>query len=116
VRSILLGIFELRRYRRGPLGRAAVVAMVLLPLLYGCVYLVAFWNPYNNLSALPVAVVNQDQPVTASGKQVDVGNQLTTTLVNGKQFDWTVTDAATASSGLDNGTYYMVLTIPSSTM
>ena len=99
MRSILLGIFELRRYRRGPLGRAAVVAMVLLPLLYGCVYLVAFWNPYNNLSALPVAVVNQDQPVTASGKQVDVGNQLTTTLVNGKQFDWTVTDAATASSG-----------------
>ena len=115
MRSILLGIFELRRYRRGPLGRAAVVAMVLLPLLYGCVYLVAFWNPYNNLSALPVAVVNQDQPVTASGKQVDVGNQLTTTLVNGKQFDWTVTDAATASSGLDNGTYYMVRTIPSST-
>ncbi|MEI6624500.1 MAG: YhgE/Pip domain-containing protein, partial [Actinomycetes bacterium] len=113
MRSLLLGVMELRRYRRGPLGRAAVVAMVLLPLLYGCVYLVAFWNPYNNLSSLPVALVNQDQPVTAAGQPVNVGQQLTNSLVSGKQFDWTVTDASSAASGLAAGTYYMVLTVPS---
>ena len=77
MRVLELASLELRRYRRGKLGRAAVVAMILLPLLYGTVYLVAFWNPYNNLDRTPAVIVNEDVPTTTGqGQEINAGAQL----------------------------------------
>ncbi len=112
MRGLLLAGLELRRYHRGHLARAAVVAIVLLPLLYGTVYLAAFWNPYENLSTLPVALVNQDQPAQANGKTIDAGAQLQQTLTSGKDFDWNVASESAAKEGLSDGTYYFELVIP----
>lgn len=118
MRVLRLAALELRRYRRGHLARAAVIAIILLPLLYGTVYLAAFWNPYNNLSGLPVALVNQDVPVTGPsqdgrpGEQIAAGQQLQDTLLQGKDFDWHVVTAEEADAGLENGSYYFELTVP----
>ena len=38
-----------------------VVAVILLPLIYSITYLEGFWDPYNNLGNIKVAVVNEDQ-------------------------------------------------------
>ena len=51
---------ELRRFRRGRLPRLAVAAMLLVPLLYGALYLWAFWSPTGAPRRLPVALVNAD--------------------------------------------------------
>ncbi len=112
MRTFMLSALELRKYRRGDLARAAIVALILLPLLYGTVYLIAFWNPYNNLSNVPAAIVNQDQPATANGQTVNAGQQLTTNLKQSQSLSWTQTDAASARAGLENGDYYYVITIP----
>lgn len=112
VRDLLIAALELRRYRRGHLARAAVIAIVLLPLLYGTVYLAAFWNPYDSLSTLPVALVNNDKPAEANGKTIDAGAQLEQTLIDGNNFDWTVTDRAQADKGMSEGRYYFELIIP----
>lgn len=114
MRDLLLAGLELRRYRRGHLARAAVVAIVLLPLLYGTVYLAAFWNPYENLSTLPVVLVNQDKPAEANGQRIDAGANLQQSLLASNSFDWTVTNAEAAKEGLSNGDYYFELMIPPS--
>lgn len=77
MRSPGLAALELRRFGRGTLPRAALVALLLLPLLYGALYLWSFWDPYGRLDKIPVALVNDDQGATADGKKVAAGDSIT---------------------------------------
>lgn len=104
---------ELRRFARHPMARAALVVAVLVPLLYGALYLAAFWNPTGHLDQLPVAVVDEDHPVTSDGRTISAGADLTRELLESDSVQWHQVDAATARTGLDDGTYYAILTIPS---
>lgn len=38
------------------------------------------WDPYGKVSDLPVAVVNQDKAVTASGKTLSIGDDVVSSL------------------------------------
>ena len=49
-----LALFELRRFTRAPITVAALVVLTLVPLLYGALYLWAFWDPYGNMHHIPV--------------------------------------------------------------
>ena len=71
MRSPKLAALELKRFGRGRLPRAALVALLLLPLLYGALYLWSFWDPYSRLDKIPVALVNDDKGATAAGKRID---------------------------------------------
>lgn len=103
---------ELRRFRRGRLPRLAVAAMLLVPLLYGALYLWAFWNPSGHLDAMPVALVNADAGADRDGSRVTAGQDLTDELTDGGALDWVVTDAADAAAGVRDGDYYFAVTIP----
>ena len=65
---------DLKRYSRGAMPRVALVTIILLPLLYGAMYLWAFWNPFAAVDRVPVALVNEDRgarragPGTAGGR------------------------------------------------
>ncbi len=95
-----------------PLARAALIAIVLVPLLYGALYLWAFWDPYGKLDTMPVAVVNLDRPVTVDGEQLSAGQDLVDELVDGHDVGWTVVSASEAEKGLAERRYYLSLTIP----
>ncbi|SEL40264.1 YhgE/Pip domain-containing protein [Streptacidiphilus jiangxiensis] len=112
LRALSLGSLELRRFRRGSLPRAAVVAVALLPLLYGALYIWSFWDPYGHFDRLPVAIVDQDKGAEVNGKPLDAGRDLTTELLDRHTFDWHEVSAARADEGLRKGDYYMTLTIP----
>ena len=112
LRALSLGSLELRRFRRGSLPRAAVLAVALLPLLYGALYIWSFWDPYGHFDRLPVAIVDQDRGADVSGKQLNAGRDLTTELLDRHTFDWHEVSAARADEGLRKGDYYMTLTIP----
>jgi putative membrane protein len=103
---------ELRRFRRGLLPRLAVAAMILVPLLYGALYLWAFWDPTGNLDRLPVALVNADTGATLDDEPLDAGQQVTDQLVDSGDLDWRLTDAEDAAAGVADGTYYFAVTIP----
>jgi putative membrane protein len=103
---------EVRRFR-GLLPVIALIFIVLVPLIYGAIYVTANWDPYNRLSNLPVAIVNHDQPAQARTKTIRAGDDLTHKLVAQHHFDWHTTDAGTARRGLADGRYYLTLTIPS---
>ncbi|QGN50196.1 YhgE/Pip family protein [Micromonospora sp. WMMD558] len=108
-----LARFELRRMTRGRLPRAALAVLTVIPLLYGALYLYAFWDPYTKLDRIPVALVNADRPATASdGSAVHAGQDLTDELLDRRVFGWHVTDAEDAAAGLRGGRYHLAFTIP----
>lgn len=112
MRSPKLAALELKRFGRGKLPRAALVALLLLPLLYGALYLWSFWDPYSRLDKVPVALVNADTGTSVDGKRLDAGAEITKKLHASKTFDWHEVSAAEAAKGLEDGKYYLSLTMP----
>lgn len=112
MRSPKLAALELKRFGRGKLPAAALVALLLIPLLYGALYLCSFWDPYKNLDKVPVALVNADRGTTVDGKRLDAGDEISRKLHDSKTFDWREVSAAEAAKGLEKGTYYLSLTMP----
>ncbi|MGW6545922.1 YhgE/Pip family protein [Streptomyces massasporeus] len=112
MRSPKLAALELRRFGRGKLPRAALVALLVLPLLYGALYLWSFWDPYGRLDKIPVALVNADRGATADGKKITAGDDITKGLHDSKTFDWQEVSAAEARRGVEDGSYYLSLTLP----
>jgi putative membrane protein len=111
--SFRLARWELRRFLRGRLTAAALVVICVIPLLYGALYLYAFWDPYGRLNHIPAALVMQDVPATASdGTQLHAGQDLADELIKRQIFDWHVTDERDAQEGLSDGTYQLALRIP----
>ncbi|MHC6628702.1 YhgE/Pip family protein [Streptomyces globosus] len=112
MRSPKLAALELKRFGRGKLPRAALVALLLLPLLYGALYLWSFWDPYSRLDKVPVALVNADKGATVEGERIAAGDEITKKLHDSKTFEWHEVSAEQAAKGLENGTYYLSLTMP----
>ncbi|MFJ2268045.1 YhgE/Pip family protein [Streptomyces sp. NPDC087849] len=113
MRSPRLAALELRRFGRGKLPVAALIALLLLPLLYGALYLCSFWDPYGRLDKIPVALVNNDKGATAAGKHIAAGDEITGKLLDSKTFEWHEVSSAEAHKGVEDGTYYLSLTMPS---
>ncbi|MFE7353544.1 YhgE/Pip family protein [Streptomyces sp. NPDC057543] len=113
MRSPKLAALELKRFGRGKLPVAALIALLLLPLLYGALYLCSFWDPYGRLDKIPVALVNNDKGATADGKRITAGDEITGKLLDSKTFEWHEVSSAEAHKGVEDGTYYLSLTMPS---
>ncbi|WP_017570704.1 YhgE/Pip domain-containing protein [Nocardiopsis halotolerans] len=108
-----LGLLGVRSFLRSPLPAAALAALLLIPLLYSGMYLWSFWDPFGRMERLPVALVNEDEPVEVDGRTIDAGGELTDTLLERGDLDWRLVDAEEAARGVADGTYYVSLTIPS---
>ena len=57
-----------------------VLAVIAIPTIYTTLFLGSMWDPYGSVENLPVALVNQDQPVEYEGKTLNVGGQLVENL------------------------------------
>lgn len=104
---------ELKRFGRQPITRAAIAVMLLIPLLYGAMYVWAFWDPTTRMDELPVALVNADVPAKDDdGTLQHYGQDVVDQLLDDGSVGWTVLDADTAAAGVEAGTYYFAVTIP----
>ena len=111
IKTIRLASFELRRFK-GPIPIIALLFLLLVPTLYGALYLWSNWDPYGKLDQVPVAVVNLDQPVDVNGKTVDAGNRMVSELQADPIFDWQFVSEEEAAQGLADGSYYLTVIIP----
>ena len=93
---------ELRRFRRSKLGRLAVAAIVLIPLLYSCLYLWAFWNPFGHVEKLPVAFVNDDKGTVVEGKPLRAGDQIVDKIKSNKEVDFDFVSNDKAMKGVED--------------
>ncbi len=104
--------FEFRRFKGR--SRLALFFILIIPLLYGGVYLHANWDLYNHLDKVKIAVVNHDQPASYGDKSVTGGQDFEQALRDNPTFGWEFlgTDDDAATEGLHHGDYYAVLTVP----
>ncbi|WP_018774258.1 YhgE/Pip family protein [Arthrobacter sp. 131MFCol6.1] len=105
---------ELKRMTGGLLPKLTILALALVPLLYGAVYLYANWDPYGKLNQIDAALVVQDFGATAAdGTRLEAGRKVAESLVDGHVFNWkTVASTEEADQGVSNGTYAFALKIP----
>ena len=89
-----------------------LVFIIAIPAIYTTLFLGSMWDPYGKLDNLPVAVVNLDEPVEYEGETLNVGQKLVDKLKEDGSLCFNFTDTEQAERGLENGTYYMVITVP----
>jgi putative membrane protein len=103
---------DFKRYYRGRMPRLAFAIIILMPLMYGALYLWAFWNPFGNVDKIPVAIVNLDAGTTINGQELDAGADVVQGLIDSKQLDLHEVSDEEATNGLAHGTYYFTITLP----
>lgn len=89
-----------------------IIAVLFIPVLYSGMFLWAFWDPYEQLSDLPVAVVNEDHGAVIDGKELELGDNLTQKLKESKDFGFEFVNEEEGKKGLENQKYYMLIEIP----
>lgn len=97
---------------RNPILIIVLVFIIAIPAIYTTLFLGSMWDPYGKLDNLPVAVVNLDEPVEYEGETLNVGQKLVDKLKEDGSLCFNFTDTEQAERGLENGTYYMVITVP----
>ncbi|MEW1962859.1 YhgE/Pip domain-containing protein [Microbacterium sp. NPDC077644] len=106
---------ELRRLTSTKMGIIALIALMLVPVLYGGLYLWANQDPYAKLSDVPVALVVDDEGAPSASDpdtRVNYGEDVAETLVEGAAFDWQRMDADAAAAALTAGDVDFTVTIP----
>lgn len=89
-----------------------IVAVLFVPILYAGMFLWAFWDPYERLDDLPVAIVNEDEGAIFEGTELELGDELVSKLEENKDFDFHFVSWEEGSKGLEQQKYYMLVEIP----
>lgn len=92
--------------------KIVLCAIMIIPMIYACVFLGSMWDPYGKTDQLPVAVVNNDNEVEYNDSTMDIGKQLSDKLAKNDSMDFNIVSSSKAQKGLKDGKYYMVITIP----
>ncbi|TVX78869.1 YhgE/Pip domain-containing protein [Corynebacterium sp. NML180780] len=93
-----------RKFLHGKLPPLALIAITLLPLLFGGLFVWSYWDPLGNLNKVPVALVNSDEG--------ENGQQVVDKLLEEKPMNFQVVSADEARQGIADGTYYLGMEIP----
>lgn len=89
-----------------------IIAVMFIPVLYSGMFLWAFWDPYDHLDDLPVAIVNEDAGAVLEGNELHLGNDLVDNLKESKDFNFQFVDKEEAYKDLNDQQYYMLVEIP----
>ena len=90
-----------------------MIGISLIPALYNIIFLSSMWDPYGQLSDLPVAVVNNDKEASYNDNTMAIGKDMVSNLKENETLDFHFVDEEEGEKGLENGDYYMVVTLPS---
>ena len=90
-----------------------MIGISLIPALYNIIFLSSMWDPYGQLFDLPVAVVNNDKEASYNDNTMTIGKDMVSNLKENKTLDFHFVDEEEGKKGLENGDYYMVVTLPS---
>jgi len=103
---------ELARLTSTVMSRIALAALLLVPVLYGGLYLWANQDPYAGLDRVPVALVMADTGASVDGDPHNYGDEVATQLINDGSFQWHRVSGTVAQKGVANSTYDFSVTIP----
>ena len=95
-----------------PIVILLLVAIIILPSLYGLVNIYACWNPYENTGHVQFAIANDDKGATYEDYKINAGNDLVTMLKNNTDFDWVFVTSDELRQGVHDGKYYAGIVVP----
>jgi putative membrane protein len=105
MRILTLVRSEFARLVSSRMGLLALVALMIVPVVYGGLYLYGNADPYNQLDKVPAAIVVDDTG--------DYGRDAADQLVEDQRFGWVIVSSdAAAEQGVTDGTYDFSLTFP----
>lgn len=90
-----------------------MIGISLIPALYNIIFLSSMWDPYRQLYDLPVAVVNHDKEASYNGNTIAIGKDMVSNLKENETLDFHFVDEDEGKKRLEDGDYYMVVTLPS---
>ncbi|MFP7253959.1 YhgE/Pip domain-containing protein [Terribacillus goriensis] len=112
MKGIKLGFFDIKRMFQHKHGRIALIFLLIIPVIYAALFLGGYWDPYGHVEDLPVAVVNQDDGASMDGEEMHAGDDFIKELEKSKAMDFAFVSDQKAEDGLEDGKYYMKVTIP----
>ncbi|HWS51437.1 MAG TPA: YhgE/Pip family protein, partial [Microbacterium sp.] len=100
-----------------PITWLTILGILLLPAAVGGILVAALHNPTERLDSMTAAIVNLDEPVEIDGQVTPLGRQLASGLVEGSDeldsnLTWVISNEDDAATGLADGSYQAVITIP----
>jgi putative membrane protein len=103
---------EFARLTATTMSRIALIALLLVPVLYGGLYLWANQDPYAGLDRVPVALVVADSGADADGSHHNYGDEVADQLIKDGSFQWHRVSAKEASAGVADASYDFSVTLP----
>lgn len=103
---------EFARLTATPMAKLALLALMVVPLLYGGLYLWANQDPYDNLDQVPVALVVDDEGVGEGDEYTNYGDEIAESMLEDDTFSWSRVSRASAEHGVAAGDFDFSVTIP----
>lgn len=103
---------DMKSILKNPVAMIVVIGICFIPSLYAWVNIKACWDPYENTSTIPIAVVNNDKGTTFNDKQLNIGNDVIKKLKDNHKIGWKFVNSKKAELGIVDGTYYATIEIP----
>lgn len=106
IKQELLGLFKNKKLL------IPIIAILFIPILYSGMFLWAFWDPYDRLEDLPVAIVNNDTGAKLEGEELKLGDEFVEKLKKSKDFNFQFVDRKTGYKNLEDQKYYLLVEVP----
>ena len=106
--------YDLKKIHKNVIAMIVIMGITVIPTLYAWFNIAASWDPYGNTGNLKVAVASSDEGYSGEllSVNLNLGDQILTTLRGNSQLDWTFTSAKKAKEGVKSGKYYAAIVIP----
>ena len=105
---------DLMKIHKNVIAMIVIMGITVIPTLYAWFNIAASWDPYGNTRNLKVAVASSDEGYTGEllAVNINLGDQVLSTLHGNTQLDWVFTSSKKAKSGVKSGKYYAAIVIP----
>ena len=105
---------DVKRIKNNVIAMIVIMGITVVPCLYAWFNIAASWDPYGNTGNLKVAVASVDKGYEGSliPIELNMGDQVLTSLRSNSQLDWVFTSRKKAVEGVKSGKYYAAIVIP----
>nr|WP_288642833.1 YhgE/Pip domain-containing protein [uncultured Anaerobutyricum sp.] len=105
---------DVNRIRKNVIAMIVIIGVTVVPCLYAWFNIAASWNPYENTGELKVAVASVDEGYEGDliSVNLNLGDQIISTLHENTQLNWVFTSKKKAMNGVKSGKYYAAIVIP----
>ena len=109
-------VSDLKRIMANAITAIITVGLVLLPSVFAWYNIIACWDVFDHTGDIKVAVANADAGYKSDlvPIEINIGDQVISSLRANEDIDWIVTDAEDAISGAESGKYYAAVVIQES--